>query len=246
MEQKVSLSDFSMEKLRMLIIKSYSNSVDIDGVDKMIAAGLNENALPHTDADIRYKEEKLSFLMMLFNPDQAYLHPMRNNVIEDYMSGLHLYISSNYVFHYGFGMFKDKMVAFNKWLDDWYKFLDAVIEDVKTLPKIELEQPIVLVFDDFLSLNIQGQFITSAEIDLCKFNLVFSPKSEKYRFGIYLRYDDKKKKQLLLSGKCDGKGNKGAMSKDLVRINELVSKIKDYQKLQSFKFIKAVHENEFA
>ena len=170
-------------------------------------------------SEVRYFEEKSSFLIMLFDPMLETYVAYRKNTNFDYMTGLHLFMSSNPNFNYGYGLFKKTIPIFDTLIDHWNDFLESVINDIHCLPPINLKETIVLKLEDLLCFRINNNKIENATVDLSCFDSIWKVKDRNYGFRIVLVSNGKP--QPLVSGKGNGKGEQSDLYKTILWLNKL-------------------------
>lgn len=179
--------------------------------------------------EVRYFEEKCCFLLMMFDPMLMSYVSSRKNTNFDYMTGLHLFMSVNPNFQYGYGLFKHTIPIFDMLIEHWNDFLEAIIKDIQSLPSINLKETIVLKLEDFLCFRISNNEIENATVDMNRFDSILRMKGFEYNFSLVLVTNGKP--QPLISGKSNGKGKEGNLCKTIMWLNNLVG-TKDDKKVK--------------
>ncbi len=180
------------------------------------------------NSEVRYYEEKSSFLLMMFDPMLMTYVSYRKNTNFDYMTGLHLFMSSNPNFNYGYGLFKKTIPIFDTLIDHWNGFLESVINDIHCLPPINFKETIVLKLEDLLCFRINNNKIENATVDLSCFDRIWKVKDRDYGFRIVLVSNGKP--QPLISGKGNGNGKQSDLYKTIVWLNKLAESKDDKEK----------------
>lgn len=242
-KKALAFKEFSRETLFNLIIDGFIEHISIQDIDN---SDVNQHIKKEADSpsklEIRYEKEKRTFISMLFDPTLDSIYALRRNSLFDYMTGLHLYISTHPNYSYTFGLFKDKIASFDKLIEGWCEFLKAVVADVITLPVIAWQQPLILEIEGIVRLYLKDEGIIKIFINMSNFNQLFRKLSNNYNFGIFLSSNNGREEQLFILSHSNGKGEDSGLYKEFTRLNELVIKIKRKQ----YYYIKTVHEHEFA
>lgn len=211
--EQVLSKDLNREMLYKLFINDNAQSIDVAGID-MIDEGVQSSP---KEQEVRHRAEKLLFLNLLMDDDLENQIERRKNAKYDYMNGLLLYIASNPRFKYGFGYFKDNIQSFDNILEQWCKFLNAVIADIKALPMIKLDQQVVVEFDEILDITLSKGIIGKVKIDMDNFDGLFKKRDKIYDFCI--RID----KGVFETGRSDGSGLQSNLYKAFSELNQLIT-----------------------
>jgi len=237
----LTYKEFSRENLFNLILDEYAPNIQVQDIDNP-KKDITKDIFSPLRSEIRYELEKRTFILFLFNPVLESIYALRKSSLFDYITGLHLYISSNPNFNYTCGLFKEKITSFDKLIGNWSLFLDSVIADIITLPVIAWKQTLYLEIEDLIRFYLNEKGIIRITINMANFNNFFKGMSSSYNFGIFLYNKDNGNEQLLISGQGNGEGKESGLYKEFTRINELVTNIKEEQNY----YIKNTHEHEFA
>lgn len=220
----LTYKEFSRENLFNLILEEYAPNIlvqDIDNPKKNMA----KDILSPLRSEIRYELEKRTFILFLFNPVLESIYALRKSSLFDYITGLHLYISSNPHFNYTFGLFKEKITSFDKLIGNWSHFLNSVVADIITLPAIAWKQTLYLEIENLIRFYLNEKGIIRITINMTNFNNFFKGISSCYDFAIFLYDNDNGSEQLLISGQGNGKGKESGLYMEFIRMNELVINI---------------------
>lgn len=226
--EQVLSKDLNREILYKLFINDNAQSIDVDKIDM-----IDEEAQSSSkEREVRHRAEKLLFLNLLMDYDLENQIERRKNAKYDYMNGLLLYIASNHHFKYGFGYFKDNIQSFDNMLEQWCKFLNAVISDINALPIIQLEQQVVVEFGEILDISLSKNTICKVKIEMENFDRLFEKKDKIYDFCI--RID----KEIFETGKSNGSGLQSNLYKAFSELNQLITTLSLKQQL----LIQLTHE----
>lgn len=224
--EQVLFNDLDRETLYKLFIENCIQSIDIDKIDT-----IDTESQPL----VRHRAEKLLFLNLLMDYDLENQIERRKNAKYDYMIGLLLYIASNPHFKYGFGYFRDCIQSFDRLLIQWCNFLDSIISDINVLPVIDLEQEVVIEFNETLNITLTKGVIFKVEIDMNNFDKLFISKDKTYDFCI--RID----KEIFDTGKSDGSGLQSNLYKTVAELNQLITRLSLKRELEPM-LIQLTHE----
>lgn len=237
--------EFSKENLYNLILDEYAPHIqnqDINDPKKNIT---NDIYSP-LKSEIRYEFEKRTFILFLFNPNLESIYASRKSQLSDYITGLHLYISSSQNFNYTFGLFKEKTIAFDNLIENWSLFLNSIIADITTLPAIAWKQTLFLEIEDLIRFYLDNESIVKISINIANYNIFFKGISSNYNFGIFLYDKENGNEQILISGQGNGLGKESDLYKEFTRVNKLVTNIQEKQNYHTEYYIKNTHEHESA
>lgn len=227
MSNAILFSDFNRKSLYQMVEDSLFPHESIDTVENEDNQSKSQTlGQPNpADEDIRYKEEKELLAYLLFAPKLEGLRALPPNSKTDYMNGLHLCMVSKHEFHYGMGIFKDSMEAYDRHIKKWGEFLNMVVEDVKNLPEISWDQTLELKFENAFSLLLAKNKILKIDVSIDCIDKAFQGKGKTYSYGVYLPASSAAEEQLLVSGKSDGKGKDGRLCAEFNQLNDLVVSI---------------------
>lgn len=221
--EHIQSKDLNREKLYKLFIRNNTQSINIEDITET-------DTKAHSlliEKEIRNSTEKLLFLNLLMDCDLESQIKQSKNAKYDYMTGLLLYITSNPHFKYGFGYFKDYIQSFDKILDQWCKFLDAIIADINALPIINLNQHITVEFGKVLNITLCKGIICEVKIDMNNFDSVFKEKNKPYDFCIKIDLE------IFETGKSDGSGLQSDLYKAFSGLNKLIMTLSSKRQLES-------------
>lgn len=171
-QHKILFKDLNRENLYNLFKDNNPTHISISEIDK-----LSQN---NKGNEPKYRTEKLLLLYLMMDSN------LDKKIIKDnfYMSGFLLYITNNPLFKYNLGYFIDYRESFNEILNTWSKFLDSIISEIKTLPKINLPQQITIEYEEVLNITILEEFIIKVEIAIENFDKLFKLRNKTYDFTI--------------------------------------------------------------
>lgn len=227
--EQVLFKDLNRELLYQLFLKDNVPSFDVDKINMIGTEARNSSK----EGEIRHKAEKLLFLNLLMDDDLENQIERRKNAKYDYMNGLLLYIASNHHFKYGFGYFKDKIQSFDKMLQQWCIFLNAVISDINALPIIKLKQQITVEFGEILNISLFENNVCNVRLEMEKFDRLFEKKDKTYNFCI--RIDN----EIFETGISDGSGLKSNLYKAFSDLNQLITTLS----LKQQSLLQRIHEH---
>lgn len=219
-KSSIAFNALTRENLYKAICESLTEKESASDIFQKGGKGTEQTkkVLAESHTDVRYYEEKCSFLLMMFGPMLETYITYRKNDNFDYMTGLHLFMSSNPNFQYGFGMFKKSIAIYEELIEHWDKFLDAVIYDINSLPSISLIDTIVLRVENLLCFRIKDSEIKNISVDIQNFDSILIEKGTDYKFSFVLIQNGKP--QQLITGTSNGKGKDGSLYNTISWLNE--------------------------
>lgn len=184
------------------------------------------------NSDNRYRAEKSSLASFLLFDAKGKMDSQKTNDPKyDYMTSLHLFMTSNPNFNYGFGYFKDQITLFNDKLRNWDVFFKTVIADLKQIPTLKYDKSVIFEFGKCLRLSIRKDFVERIEFNTIDLHKWFSGWKVNYSYEIFIKSESNS--DMLIEAGVRSKENPKALSNSIITLNRILNYSKGYNQKNS-------------